>query len=81
MQKTKIKAHTNFDIDLDAQNALIERSVAAEVNLKRNVLKQLETFARNRLGKCLSSRTMSVSSTENRCHMALTSLGKSKIIS
>ena len=80
MQKTKLKAHTNFDINLDAQNALIERSVATEVNLNRNTLKQLEVFAQNRLGKCLSSRTMDVSTTENGCHMALTSLRKKKII-
>ena len=80
MQKTKLKAHTNFDRELDAQNALIERSVATEVKLNQNVLKQLEDFIQNHL-KHLSYRTMDVSTTENRCHMALTSLGKSKIIS
>ena len=48
--ETKMKAHTNFDINLYAQNALIERSDAIEVNLYRIVLKQLEVFAQNRLG-------------------------------
>ena len=53
MQKTKLETHVNFIRDLDAQNALIERSVVAEVNLNMNVLKQLKVFARNRLSRCL----------------------------
>jgi len=53
MQRTKLKPH-NFDRNLDTQNALTERPVADEINLNQNVLKQLEVFIQNRLGRHVS---------------------------
>lgn len=53
MQRPKLKPH-NFDRDLDTQNALTERHVADEINLNQNVLKQLEFFIQNRLGRHIS---------------------------
>jgi len=81
MQRTKLEMHINFDRNSDTQNALTETTIANKTNLlNQKVLKQLEVFTQNCLGKHLSYRTMDNSMTEKRGHMTFTYLGKPSII-
>ncbi len=77
MQRTKLETHINFDRNADNKNALTETPIANKDNfVNQKVLKQLEVFAQNRLGKHLPCRTMDNSITEKRVHTAFTCLGK-----
>jgi len=75
MQKAKLKKR-NFSSVLDTQSALTERHVANETK-KQNVLKQLDIFIQNSLGRHVSYEAIGESTTENRGHMTLACLAKS----
>jgi hypothetical protein len=67
MQRTKLETHVNFDRKAENKNALTETPIVNEDNsVNQKVLKQLEFFAQNRLGKHLSYRTMDNAITERR---------------
>ena len=59
MQRTKLETHINFDIKAENKNAITETSIANKDNsVNQKVLKQLEVFAQNRLGKHLPAEQL-----------------------
>lgn len=80
MQRTTLETHINFNRNPDTQKALTETAIADEANfLNQKVLKQLEVFDQNRLGKHLSCRTRDVSIIEKKRSHGIHMLQKAKL--